>query len=177
MPTRFFVVVLVLLWPCGAAAGSTLSPGDAFPAWSLKDHTGAQRSSADVAGKSYLVWFYPKAMTPGCTTEGRGLRDAHDRLASAGISVFGVSADAPEDNAKFVAAEQFPFPLLSDEDLVLAGAVGATTLLMPGRTRRISYLVGPDGKVRKAYPDVDPATHAEQVLSDVSSAAPPPPAE
>lgn len=152
------------------AAGEMLTPGAAFPAWTLADHTGAQRSSAELAGKSYLVWFYPKAMTPGCTAEGRGLRDSHEKFVEAGVAVFGVSADAPADNAKFVEAERFPFPLLSDEKLVLAAAVGAVSDALPGKTRRISYLVGPDGKVLKAYSDVDPPAHAEQVLRDVAPA-------
>src|SRR3989475_12081827 len=57
-------------------AGALLAPGDAFPAWTLSDQTGATVSSRDLAGKTYLLWFYPKAMTPGCTTEGDGLRDS-----------------------------------------------------------------------------------------------------
>src|SRR2546429_6967220 len=57
-------------------AGALLARGDAFPAWTLSDQTGATVSSRDLAGKTYLLWFYPKAMTPGCTTEGDGLRDS-----------------------------------------------------------------------------------------------------
>jgi peroxiredoxin Q/BCP len=168
-----FVALIAPALP--ARAGDMLGTGDAFPAWSLKDHTGAQRSSSELAGKTYLLWFFPKAMTPGCTAEGRGLRDVNVELAAAGVSVFGISADAPADNAAFVAAEHFPFVLLSDEKLTLANAVGATNETLPGRTRRISYLVGADGKVRKAYADVDPATHAQQVLRDASEAPAAPP--
>jgi len=57
-------------------AGPLLAPGDAFPAWTLTDQGGASVSSRDLAGKTYLLWFYPKAMTPGCTAEGQGLRDS-----------------------------------------------------------------------------------------------------
>src|SRR6185369_15067066 len=89
------------------------------------DQTGTVVRSADLAGKTYLLWFYPKAMTPGCTTEARGLRDQYAPLQAAGVTVIGVSFDAPEDNKKFVEAEGLPFRLLSDQDRGLAVAVGA----------------------------------------------------
>jgi peroxiredoxin Q/BCP len=154
-----------------AVAGEMLSAGASFPAWKLQDHAGAMRSSEELAGKRYLVWFYPKAMTPGCTAEGRGLRDEYAEFEKIGVAVFGVSADDPAANAAFVEAESFPFPLLSDPELELASKVGADGLL--GYTRRVSYVVGADGKVVKAYGDVDPAEHAKQVLRDLMPAESP----
>jgi len=152
-----------------ALAGSMLEPGQLFPSWRLQDQTGAQRSSDQYAGKRYLIWFFPKAMTPGCTTEGRGLRDGYAAFEQAGVFVLGVSADEPAENAEFVAQERFPFPLLSDPKLQLASEVGAAN---PNdtRARRISYLVGPEGKVLRAYDNVDPATHTETVLKDLQPA-------
>ena len=82
-----------------------------------------------------------------------------------GIQVFGVSYDSPEKNRKFAAKNDLPFLLLSDGDHALAKSVGAARTLMPF-AKRVSYLVGPDGTVLKSYPDVDPKTHAAEVLAD-----------
>lgn len=152
-----------------ADATAMLTAGDTFPTWSLRDQTGATVSSRDLAGKTYLLWFYPKAMTPGCTAEGNGLRDESPALAKAGVEVLGVSFDEPPANAEFVKAQGFPFRLLSD-DGTLAVQVGAAESRDQSAARRISYLVGPDGKIVKAYPNVSPATHAREVLADASAA-------
>jgi len=152
-------------------AGEMLTPGDPFPAWELTDHTGAQVSSASMAGTPYLMWYYPKASTPGCTKEGCALRDSYADYRKLGVEVIGVSFDTPKDNAEFVSEQRFPFRLLSDRTKALAVAVGAAD--SPSRlwARRISYLVGGDGKVLAAYRDVDPATHAQQVLTDLARLA------
>jgi peroxiredoxin Q/BCP len=149
-----------------AAGADMLKAGDAFPSWTLPDHTGKVVSSADLAGRTYLLWFYPKAMTPGCTAEGRGLRDRSAALTSLSLTIYGVSFDDPSTNAEFVKQEGFPFALLSDRDHTLAEKVGAKTFGLPV-PRRISYLVGPDGRVLKAYDSVDPATHAADVERDL----------
>ncbi|MCC6766358.1 MAG: peroxiredoxin [Deltaproteobacteria bacterium] len=151
--------------PASPLASPLLEPGDPFPVWSLRDHTGAVVTSQSLAGKTYLLWFYPKAQTPGCTTEGRGLRDRFEDFRARGIEILGVSFDDPEANAAFVKAEGFPFRLLSDTDKTLATQVGAVWVSLQPVPSRISYLVGPDGKVRKVFGDVTPATHAGDVLS------------
>ena len=156
---------LGLLLTASAEAGM-LAPGTPMPDFSLPDQNGTAVRSADLVGKTYLLWFYPKARTPGCTTEARGLRDNYAALEAAGVVVIGVSFDDPENNKKFVEAESLPFRLLSDKDRKLAVAVGAADSTSAWFARRISYLVGPDGKIRKAYDDVDPSTHATQVLAD-----------
>lgn len=149
------------------AAAVMLKPGEAFPAWKLSDHTGATLSSRDLAGKQYLIWFYPKAMTPGCTAEGQGLRDSFAAFQARHVEVIGVSFDDPAANARFVAAESFPFKLLSDSDRSLALAIGAADAPDQATARRISYLVGGDGKVVAAYPAVNPSSHARDVLGDL----------
>src|ERR1051325_8210384 len=128
-------------------AGALLDPGDAFPAWTLSDQTGATVSSRDLAGKTYLLWFYPKAMTPGCTTEGDGLRDSFAAFQER-------------------RGERFPFRLLSDDKRLLAVAVGAADSSAQPVARRISYLVGPDGRVRAVYGSGRPATHAKDGPGD-----------
>jgi len=144
-----------------------LKEGDPFPTWSLRDQTGTVVTSQSLAGKPYLLWFYPKAQTPGCTTEGRGLRDRFEEFRTRGVEILGVSFDPPAANAEFVKAEGFPFRLLSDTDRTLARAVGAATSDTQSFASRISYLVGADSKVRKVYDEVTPATHAKDVLADL----------
>ena len=150
-----------------ARAGDVLAPGDPFPAWTLRDQTGTAVSSSSLAGKRYLLWFYPRAMTPGCTAEAAALRGKYPELREAGVEVVGVSFDQPEANAAFVAGEKLPFRLLSD-DGTLAVAVGAATA-SDQAARRISYLVGADGKVLRVYTSVNPATHAGEVLADANA--------
>ena len=160
------LVTLVLAAPLHA--GALLAPGDAFPTWTLTDQAGASVSSHDLAGKTYLLWFYPKAMTPGCTAEGRGLRDSFSTFHDKQVEILGVSFDPPAQNKEFVEAEHFPFRLLSDVDRSLAVAVGAADAPAAPVARRISYLVGPDGKVRAVYANVTPASHAKDVLADLA---------
>jgi peroxiredoxin Q/BCP len=165
-----FVGLGLLAWRTLAPAADPtklLKEGDALPAWSLRDQTGAVVTSQSLGGKTYLLWFYPKAQTPGCTAEGRGLRDRFEDFRSRGVEIVGVSFDKPEANAEFVKAEGFPFRLLSDTEHTLAEAVGAASSDYQIVASRISYLVGPDGKVKKVYGEVTPATHAGTVLSDM----------
>ncbi len=166
---HLIAAIIVALASASANANDLLAPGDPFPAWSLTDHNGATVASSTLAGKTYLIWFYPKAMTPGCTAEGQGLRDHFSSLQQAGIAVFGVSFDPPAANAAFVQAEHFPFALLSDSQHTLATSVGAATSAQQPAARRISYLVGADGRVLKTYASVDPATHADEVVRDVAA--------
>ena len=151
----------------GIANAGMLKAGETFPSWQLTDHTGAVVSSSDLAGKTYLLWFYPKAMTSGCTKEGNGLRDRSEELGQLHLTILGVSFDDPATNAEFVKREGFPFRLLSDQDHSLATKVGAAAFAIQPWASRISYLVGPDGKVLKAYDAVDPATHADEVARDL----------
>lgn len=149
------------------APADMLAAGTRFPDWTLPDQTGATRSAKEFAGKPYLLWFYPRASTPGCTAEGRGFRDAYAELQKEGLAIVGVSFDSPESNAEFARGEEFPFPLLSDTDKSLAIAVGAADSSWRWMARRISYLVGPDGVIWVAYDSVDPSGHAAQVLAEV----------
>ena len=165
---KLTVLVLLAVSATMVQGAGLLKVGDPFPTWSLVDHTGKKVSSTDLAGKQYLLWFYPKAMTPGCTAEGDGLRDKFADLQKAGVEVLGVSFDQPQDNARFVQEQQFPFCLLSDTERNVAVAVGAADSPQQPVARRISYLVGPDGRVLRVYGAVNPATHAEEVLRDMT---------
>lgn len=164
-------LVALSLFGLGARAGELLKPGEAFPAWSLADQTGATVRSTDLLGTSYLLWYYPKASTPGCTREGCELRDQFEDFRKANVQVLGISFDEPKKNAQFLQENRFPFRLLSDTDKTLAVQVGAADSTGRPWPRRISYLIGPDGKVRFAYSEVDPASHATQVLHDLQGAS------
>lgn len=164
---RYTIIAAVCaLVPAVRAQAAMLTPGTTMPEFALADQNGATVRSADLSGKTYLLWFYPKAMTSGCTTEAQGLRDNYAALQAAGLVVLGVSFDEPADNRRFVEAEALPFRLLSDRDRRLAVALGAAASTNAMFASRISYLVGPDGKIVKAYDKVDPSTHAAQVLAD-----------
>jgi peroxiredoxin Q/BCP len=170
MMTVLVVACVFVCTPIASVAAEMLQPGDPFPAWTLTDHTGAVVSSKDLTGRRYLLWYYPKAMTPGCTAEGNALRDNFPQFQTQAVEILGVSFDSVADNAAFVNEQGFPFRLLSDPDRKLAVAVGAASSTNQAVARRISYLVGPDAKVIKAYPSVNPATHAQDVLADLRAA-------
>jgi thioredoxin-dependent peroxiredoxin len=168
MMRRSLPILLLAFALVGRAHGAgLLARGDAFPVWNLVDQNGAKVSSRDMAGKPYLLWFYPKAMTPGCTAEGQGLRDSFAAFQERHVEILGVSFDTPADNKTFVERERFPFRLLSDADRTLAVGVGAADSPSQPVAKRISYLVGADGKVRAVYANVTPASHAKDVLADL----------
>jgi len=102
-----------------------LSPGDTAPAFSLTEADGSTVSLADYAGKRVIIYFYPAAMTPGCTTQAVDFTAAMDELSDAGLSVLGISPDEPAKLARFKEKEQISFPLLSDPDKATLTAWGA----------------------------------------------------
>jgi peroxiredoxin Q/BCP len=114
--------------------------------------------------KLALVYFYPKDETPGCTKEACALRDAFDEYEKTGVVIFGVSRDSHDSHRKFRKAHELPFPLVADESGALQSAYGVPSKL-PGIAARVSFLIGKDGRVLRVWPDVDPALHAQEVLS------------
>jgi peroxiredoxin Q/BCP len=165
MRTLLLILALLLAHGPPVVATPLLKTGDAFPRWTLTDQTGASLSSGDLAGKMYVLWFFPKAMTPGCTAEGRSFRDEAAAFQQEGVTILGVSFDTTADNAAFVKAEGFPFRLLSDQDHALALATGAADSPSAPVAHRVSFVVGPDGTVRQVYSAVNPASHAKDVLA------------
>ncbi|MBK7860918.1 MAG: thioredoxin-dependent thiol peroxidase [Archangiaceae bacterium] len=151
-----------------------ISEGSKAPAFSLKDHSGNTVKLADFAGKQVVLYFYPKDNTPGCTTEACDFRDGHAALKKAGAVVLGVSPDSDKSHQKFIDKFSLPFPLLVDADHAVAekyGAWGEKSLY--GRKFmgiiRSTFLIGPDGKVKKAWPKVKVAGHAGEVLEAVKA--------
>jgi peroxiredoxin Q/BCP len=129
-----------------------LETGQTAPAFTLSDQTGRSVSLSDFAGRKLIIFFYPAAMTPGCTKEACDFRDSLVRLQQAGYDVIGVSPDKPDKLATFVAKESLTYPLLSDPDKAVMdayGAYGEKTLYGKKVTGviRSTVVVGPDGTV------------------------------
>ena len=153
-----------------------LAVGEEAPGFTLENHAGEPVSLAHFAGRPVVVYFYPRADTPGCTTEACGFRDAWADFEAAGTAVLGISDDPVADLAAFRERYDLPFALLSDPDGAVASAYDAYgEKSMFGRTFdgvfRTTYLVDADGRVAAAYPDVDPDGHAEAVLAEVADLA------
>lgn len=144
-----------------------LAVGSAAPDLSAKDQDGKAISFKEVYSKGVtLVYFYPKAATPGCTKQGCSLRDSWKDLQAKGIQVLGVSGDAPEAQKKFRDAQSFPFPLVADDDGKVAAAFGVPEM-KPHVFKRMSFLVK-DGKVAWSMTEkTSTETHAADVLKAV----------
>jgi dipeptidyl aminopeptidase/acylaminoacyl peptidase/peroxiredoxin len=147
-----------------ASAAPKLRRGDAAPEFAVADQDGTLHQLADYRGRQVLVWFYPKASTPGCTTQGCGLRDEYAKFEQQGTAVLGVSFDSPADNASFRRQHSLPFPLLCDVDRKMALAFGACDDREARAPRRIAVLIGADGKVMQVWNRVDPAGFAAAAL-------------
>lgn len=148
--------------------------GKKAPDFKLLNDEGKETSLADFKGKMVLVYFYPKDMTSGCTTEACNLRDKMNDLKALNVVVLGVSKDSVESHKKFKEKERLNFPLLSDPNLTMCEAYGVwKEKSMYGRTflgiSRESFLIGKDGVVLKHYAKVKPADHAEEVIADVKA--------
>jgi peroxiredoxin Q/BCP len=153
-----------------------LSPGDAAPDFTLSDSTGKDVSLSDFRGQAVVVYFYPAAGTPGCTKQACDFRDNLAELNNAGYQVLGVSPDKPEKLAKFVAAEELTFPLLSDPDKTVLTAWGAFGekknygRVVQGVIRS-TFIVDADGKIAKALYNVRATGHVAKLIKDLGLAA------
>jgi peroxiredoxin Q/BCP len=147
----------------------TLNPGDTAPDFTLPDQSGEPVTLSSFKGKNVVLYFYPKADTPGCTTQACGVRDHREDYATADAVVLGVSPDAPKKIAKFDDKFSLGFPLLGDEDHSVGEAYGVwVEKSMYGRTymgnERTTFVIGPDGVIKEIFRKVKPAEHDELVL-------------
>jgi thioredoxin-dependent peroxiredoxin len=143
--------------------------------FSLPNQDGETISSSDLAGKKYIMFFYPRAMTPGCTKESCDFRDSYSEFTDAGYEVIGVSPDPPSRNRKFKEKEGLTFDLLSDEDLLLAEALGAWgEKTLYGKTMegliRSTFVVDEQGELEKEYRNVKATGHVARVKDDLLGA-------
>ena len=153
--------------------------GDPAPAFALPDEAGTVHRLGDRAGEWTVVYFYPEDETPGCTTEACEFRDSFASLRAEGAEVWGISPDDAASHARFRARLALPFTLLSDLGAAVTDAYGAwrertKNGVTSMRTRRSTFLVGPDGRIAHAWHAVTPEGHAAEVravLADLKARA------
>ncbi len=124
-------------------------------------------STAELADRKTVLYFYPKDDTPGCTKEACSFRDRMPDYEQAGIKVYGVSLDSPESHRQFREKHNLNFPLLTDENGQAAEALGV--LGDRGVANRATFLLDAEGAISKVYPEVSPETHADGILEDAAS--------
>lgn len=148
---------------------TTLQKGDQAPSFSGVDQDGKTHQLADYAGKKLVVFFYPKANTPGCTAEACDLRDNYARFEAQNYVLLGVSADSSKAQAKFKDKYEFPFPLLADEDKAVIQAFGVWgPKKFMGKEydgiHRTTFVIDEKGIIEEVITDVKTKVHASQIL-------------
>jgi thioredoxin-dependent peroxiredoxin len=151
-----------------------IAEGQAAPDFELPSDTGETVRLSALRGKPVVLYFYPKDDTPGCTTQACGIRDAWDEFERAGAVVLGVSPDDERSHVKFREKYDLPFTLLADTGHEVAEAYGVWgEKSYMGRTymgvSRSTFVIDADGTVKKVFPAVKPATHADDVLAALAS--------
>ena len=149
-----------------------LKEGDVAPAFTVATNGGGRISLADFKGKNVVLYFYPRDDTPGCTKEACAFRDHFAGFRKKGAVVLGVSIDPVKSHDKFVEKFKLPFTLLADEDKKIVQAYGVWgEKSFMGRkymgVARVTFLIGPDGRIKKIWPTVKPEEHAEEVLAEL----------
>ena len=153
---------------------SRLNAGDPAPTFAMIADDGNEVSTASLAGSRYVLYFYPKDDTPGCTAQACGLRDSWSRVADTGVEVFGVSPDSTKSHVKFREKYALPYRLLSDTGHAVADAFGVwVEKHFAGRTyfgtERTTFIVGADGRIEHVMPQVKPAAHVDQLLEALAA--------
>lgn len=135
------------------------------PDFDLTDQNNKQHSLKNYKDKWIIMYFYPRDNSPGCTTEAKNFRDNIDKFKKLNAEVIGISPDSPESHKKFADQYNLSITLLSDTAKKVIKNYHAGGII----TKRISYLINPDGIIEKAYPSVTPAKHAEEILNDLEN--------
>ena len=142
-----------------------LNVGDMAPDFKVTDDQGRTVRLSDYRGRNVVLWFYPKADTPGLTIEGRGFRDLSAQYQEKNTQILGISFDTVVDNRAFSEKFQYPFPLLCDVDRRIGLDYGACDTPTAEYARRITYVIGPDGRIKQAHPKVSAASHPAELLA------------
>jgi peroxiredoxin Q/BCP len=153
-----------------------VEPGDTAPDFTLPDQDGNEVTLSELRGQPVVLYFYPKADTPGCTTQACGIRDHRGDYERAGAKVLGVSPDTATAQGNFAGKYELDFTLLADENHEVAELYGVWgEKKMYGKTymgvARATFLIDPEGKVAKVFPKVSPKTHDEVVLEALGELA------
>jgi len=149
-----------------------LAPGDLAPDFTLPDANGQEHTLSALRGQRVIIYFYPAAMTPGCTKEACDFRDSLSSLSAAGFAVLGISPDPPAKLAKFAERDGLTFPLLSDPERTVLQAYGAygEKMLYGKKTVgviRSTFVVGPDGRLEKAQYAVKATGHVARLRAEL----------
>ena len=153
-----------------------LEPGDKAPAFTLQDQNGEKVRLSDFKGQRLVLFFYPRADTPGCTTQACGVRDRSADYAKAGARVIGISPDEVDAIDKFAGKYDLGFTLLADADHAVAEKYGTwVEKSMYGKkymgVQRATFIIGPNGKIAKVFPKVQPKQHDDLVLKALGELA------
>jgi peroxiredoxin Q/BCP len=153
-----------------------LHEGKQAPDFELPDQNGALLKLSDLEGQTVVLYFYPRADTPGCTVQAAGVRDRRADYEAAGARVLGVSPDPVEDVKKFADKYELDFTLLADADHAVADAYGTwVEKSMYGKryrgVQRATFIIDPGGKIARVFPKVSPKTHDEVVLEALAELA------
>jgi thioredoxin-dependent peroxiredoxin len=141
--------------------------GQRLPEVEFVTESGEKLPARDLTGQKTVLYFYPKDDTPGCTKEACAFRDRMPDYEAADIKVYGVSLDSPESHKKFREKYGLNFPLLTDEGGRASKELGIKSML--GFAKRVTFLLDPEGRISRVYPEVSPETHADEILEDAAS--------
>ena len=161
--------LLILLLIASSSVLANLEVGDKAPNFILNDQNNEAHQLSDYEGRWVILYFYPKDDTPGCTTQACDFRDAVKRIIASRSVVFGLSLDTVELHKRFSDKNNLPFSLLSDEEGVAAKSYDSLNNFMGYKSaKRNTFIIDPDGFLSKIYLSVDPKTHSQMVLNDLS---------
>jgi len=155
------------------AARAEVKPGEAAPDFSLVGSDDKTYALKDLAGKTVVVAWFPKAFTGGCTAECKSLKEQGDLLKKFDVVYFTASCDTPEDNKKFAESLSLDYPILSDPTRETAMAYGLVKDAK-GNAARKTFIIGPDGKLLKVVEKVDTKGHAKQLADELTALKTPP---
>ena len=163
------IFLLVLLLITSSSVLANLEVGDKAPNFILNDQNNEAHQLSDYEGRWVILYFYPKDDTPGCTTQACDFRDAVKRIIASRSVVFGLSLDSVESHKRFSDKNNLPFSLLSDEEGVAAKSYDSLNNFMGYKSaKRNTFIIDPEGFLSKIYLSVDPKTHSQMVLNDLS---------
>jgi peroxiredoxin Q/BCP len=164
------IVFAALLVARAARAGELPEVGKPAPDFNLPDQDGKLHTLGEYRGKWLVLYFYPKDDTPGCTQEACAFRDDLNQITKLGAQVVGVSVDDTSSHAEFAKKYHLPFPLLADKTTQTAERYGALmNLYLIKFARRYTFLIDPQGDVRKVYLSVDTSRHSVQIIDDLKN--------